>query len=249
MSEQTYCIYKHTSPSGKSYIGQTNNYKRRCSAHNGPVNGCRIFFNAIKKYGWGNFTHEILEDGLTLEDANIRESYYISEYNTLSPDGYNLKDGGNVSTFSQETKELMSKKATGRKLTGDTKLKIAAQKIGIARNESTRKKISESSIGRKSSDDVKIAQSIRMKEKWESNSELRIELSERNKATKRTDETRLLMSKSAKANITPELRDIASERMKLRYQNPINKVKTALASATSHAKRANRPFSYLPQYS
>lgn len=33
MSNNIYLIYKHTSPSGKSYIGLTNNYQRRCREH------------------------------------------------------------------------------------------------------------------------------------------------------------------------------------------------------------------------
>jgi predicted GIY-YIG superfamily endonuclease len=45
-----YLIYKHTSPSSKSYIGQTKQYKRRCYEHQ-YYNGCIAFKNAIKKYG------------------------------------------------------------------------------------------------------------------------------------------------------------------------------------------------------
>jgi group I intron endonuclease len=94
MSE--YLIYCHTSPTGKKYIGQTNNYNRRCSEHK-TSKGCPAFHNAIIKYGWDNFNHEILDDGLSLEEANILEEFYISKYNSLAPNGYNLQTGGNNS--------------------------------------------------------------------------------------------------------------------------------------------------------
>lgn len=90
-----YLIYCHTSPSGKKYIGQTKNYNRRCVEHQYRKNkGCPAFFNAVQKYGWDSFTHMILRDNLTIEEANELEEYFIKEYNTLAPNGYNLQSGG-----------------------------------------------------------------------------------------------------------------------------------------------------------
>jgi len=108
MSEQIYCVYKHTSPSGKAYIGQTNNYKRRESEHrNHSRVECRSFQNAIKKYGWDNFKHEILKENLNLEEANYWEIKLINDLKTFSPNGYNLKGGGNGVSHSQETIQKM----------------------------------------------------------------------------------------------------------------------------------------------
>lgn len=93
--KREYLIYCHTSPSGKRYIGQTKNYNKRCLDHKCRKNkGCPAFFNAIQKYGWDSFKHEILKDNLTLHEANILEKYYIKDYNTLAPNGYNLQTGG-----------------------------------------------------------------------------------------------------------------------------------------------------------
>lgn len=90
---KTYCIYKHTLPNQKVYIGQTCDIKRRWRACN-YVGNC-FFYNAIQKYGWENITHEILEDNLTLEEANEKEKYYIALYqSTNSQYGYNLRAGG-----------------------------------------------------------------------------------------------------------------------------------------------------------
>lgn len=88
-----YCIYKHTLPNQKVYIGQTCDTKRRWRASN-YVGNC-LFYKAIQKYGWDNITHEILEDNLTLEEANKREKYYIALYQATNSDyGYNLRAGG-----------------------------------------------------------------------------------------------------------------------------------------------------------
>ena len=105
--ERKHLVYKHTSPSGKCYIGITDNYKRRCKQHQANNNYCRLFALAIKKYGWDNFTHEILEENLTLEEANNKEAEYITKYNSMSPNGYNLKAGGNLNILSEETKKKL----------------------------------------------------------------------------------------------------------------------------------------------
>ena len=95
-----YIIYKHTliaeSPhKGWSYIGQT------CRAEDPNLrwcNGkgytkCRKFYNAIKKYGWIAFSHEILAEVSTPEEADKLESEYIKKYDSIN-NGYNITLGG-----------------------------------------------------------------------------------------------------------------------------------------------------------
>ena len=95
-----YIIYKHTliteSPhKGWSYIGQT------CRAEDPNLrwcNGkgytkCRKFYNAIKKYGWSAFSHEILAEVSTPEEADKLESEYIKKYDSIN-NGYNITLGG-----------------------------------------------------------------------------------------------------------------------------------------------------------
>lgn len=108
-----YCIYCHINKiNGKRYIGQTHDYKKRCLPSN--YKGCTKFYYAIQKYGWDNFDHVILEEGLTLEQANQREEYYIQFYNTIE-DGYNLKSGGLNNQLSEESKQKISDKITTQK--------------------------------------------------------------------------------------------------------------------------------------
>ena len=107
--DKVYCIYMHTSPSGKSYIGQTSNYDARCNNHRSSKTACRAFANAIAKYGWDSFSHSILIDGLSVEKANRYEEFYIKEYNTIVPNGYNLHSGGRNHTVCKETIDKMVK--------------------------------------------------------------------------------------------------------------------------------------------
>jgi group I intron endonuclease len=156
----THLIYKHTSPSGKSYIGQTKDYAARCGQHQLESSRCAAFKAAIKKYGWNNFTHEILVDQITLEEANTLEVFYIAEHRSLSPNGYNLTTGGKVCKMSKETvaklsariysdesKAKMSAAGKGKVISGTTKQKMSTKKQGIPRDEATKQKISHSNMG------------------------------------------------------------------------------------------------------
>ena len=87
-------IYKYTSPSGKSYIGQTcRSLKERAGKDGQGYVNCSIFFRAIQKYGFENFKCEILEE-VSLDDIDKKEKFYIDLYKTIQPNGYNVRDGG-----------------------------------------------------------------------------------------------------------------------------------------------------------
>ena len=97
-----YYIYKHTNNiNGKIYIGQTNNPDKRWGSngeHYKPrEEGTSHFYCAIKKYGWENFSHEILATCESRDQANELEQYYIKTLDSTNPDiGYNLSSGGNI---------------------------------------------------------------------------------------------------------------------------------------------------------
>lgn len=116
-------IYKLTSPSIKKngYIGQTKKtFDVRMSGHKSSsgnlnkVDGCRALNNAIRKYGWDSFTREIILE-CDDDELDFYEEYFIREYNTLAPNGYNLITGGNSNkVYSDVTKEIMRKAALDR---------------------------------------------------------------------------------------------------------------------------------------
>ena len=88
-------IYKYTSPSGKSYIGQTTDslYKRAGGPNGKRYRTCPVFYNAIRKYGFRNFDVEILAE-VPKQQLDAAERKYIEIFNTQLPNGYNVSNGG-----------------------------------------------------------------------------------------------------------------------------------------------------------
>lgn len=88
-----FLVYKHTSPIGKSYIGITSQNPIIRWANGNGYSGQPKFFNAITKYGWDNFTHEILYSDLTEQEAYKTEKELIEKFNSIT-NGYNSSIGG-----------------------------------------------------------------------------------------------------------------------------------------------------------
>lgn len=103
-----YIVYKHISPSNKIYIGITcRTPEKRWINGNGYKHNL-YFTNSIKLYGWNSFTHEVLFENLTKDDAENLEILLISKYKSnMREFGYNLTAGGggrNSYKHSEETK-------------------------------------------------------------------------------------------------------------------------------------------------
>lgn len=97
---------------GKKYVGQTWAEKLEDrSGHNGSAyKNSPYIFNAITKYGFENFSYELLEECNSQEEADLKEDFYIDKYQTRNPDiGYNIKNGGSHGKHSDESKLKISK--------------------------------------------------------------------------------------------------------------------------------------------
>lgn len=106
-----YCVYKHTAPNSKIYIGITSlNPVVRWGSNGAGYHRQAHFYNAILKYGWDNIKHEILFTGLTKEKAEQKEIELIVEYKSNQKEfGYNVDNGGNASgSRSEETKRKIA---------------------------------------------------------------------------------------------------------------------------------------------
>lgn len=117
--ENNYCVYKHTTPNGKVYIGIT----RRKPQIRWGINGTRYknnkhFYNAIQKYGWNKIKHEILYDGLDSKMAESYEKFFIFVYDSANREhGYNNTFGGEHGKMANHVNEENRKR--GRLLVGE----------------------------------------------------------------------------------------------------------------------------------
>lgn len=144
-----YIVYKYTSPSNKIYIGQTSQTIIGRAGTNGQKYwDSPLFYNAIKKYGYKNFSNEVLLSNLTLEEANYWEAYYINKYHSNDPQyGYNLTTGGDGQyKVSNATREKMRLSHLGLKHTEEAKAKIGKIHKGKKLSEETKNKISQTRI-------------------------------------------------------------------------------------------------------
>lgn len=115
-----YCLTNKIN--GKKYVGQTvKSLEWRIKRHGvcaryyaGKDRGCRALNNAIHKYGLDSFSAEIMESCNSIEQLNKQETYWIATLNTLSPNGYNLKSGGNRSLYSEDSRKKMSLSQKGK---------------------------------------------------------------------------------------------------------------------------------------
>ena len=91
-----YCVYKHTSPSGKVYVGITKQ-KPKYRWNNGKgytrTDEQILFKRAIIKYGWNNFTHVIILNNISELEAKYTERHLIRWYK-IHKLSYNITDGG-----------------------------------------------------------------------------------------------------------------------------------------------------------
>jgi group I intron endonuclease len=93
-----YSIYKLTNQlTGKVYIGFDSKPVYRQKQHQYKHKKINTkFYRSIRKYGWENFTWEVIYQSKDGEHClNIMEPYFINHYNSLI-EGYNTTIGGEV---------------------------------------------------------------------------------------------------------------------------------------------------------
>lgn len=106
MSKKFNYVYKTTNRiTGKSYVGShcTDNID------DNYIGSGRLFLKSVKKHGKLNFEREILEICIDASAARMKENFYIGEFGTLCPSGYNLCPDGGIgfkgATHSEATKK------------------------------------------------------------------------------------------------------------------------------------------------
>ena len=160
-------IYKITNKlNGKVYIGQSIDIDTRWRQHINAKDNYAIH-NAIKKYGKENFKFEVLLE-CPANMLDVWERDMIALYDCISPNGYNLTEGGEGYKCSEETRLKMSEAKKGkpswnkgipcseehkskiglankgRKASIETKMKLSEAHKGIKQSEESKRKRSES---------------------------------------------------------------------------------------------------------
>lgn len=153
-----WCVYQHTTPSGKIYIGITSLPPKRRWKGGGGYKNNPYFSKAIKKYGWKNIEHSILRDGLHEQEAKSLERFYISQFNSNDASkGYNLTIGGDGTSGYKYT-DLQRKKRSamvsgkrngmyGRKHTSEEKKAISFYSTQRWASKDARTKQSQKMLG------------------------------------------------------------------------------------------------------
>ncbi len=157
-------IYKYTSPSGKSYIGQTTNQELRrekwfnISSPYTSLDWSSKVDKARIKYGPRSFTYTVLfqkeypNKGTAKIELNVLEAYYIGLYDSYRT-GYNSTIGGDSASgprkHSEETRMKMRLAHLGKKFSKETREKLSKALTGIKRTEEFKEKSRISHKGQK----------------------------------------------------------------------------------------------------
>ena len=174
MSDRKYVVYKHTNKSnGKVYIGITYDVNYRWRGSGAAYKSNAHFWAAIQQVGWDGFTHEILHENLSHEDACGLEMVLIKEYNATDRRyGYNKSPGGAYplvhyrgekhhqygKPLSDKTKKLLSLALSGenhycygKHLPAETRAKIGAANKKNRLTEAQKQHLRELNLGKKQS--------------------------------------------------------------------------------------------------
>lgn len=150
---------------GKKYIGQAININKRVSNHFGKLdknNDSEALQNAWNKYGEDNFSVYIIEE-CEKEYLSEREIFYIKEFGSKSPFGYNLTDGGEAPSgckHSEEFKEEKRKRWLGENNPNFGKFGKDHPLGGVPKSEEVKAKIGASNKGKLVSDETRQKQRL-----------------------------------------------------------------------------------------
>lgn len=176
MALVVYCLTNKLN--GKKYVGQTKDLKERIRQHrNGLNSSCRAIRAAVRKHGWDSFDVEILSHPADRSEANRIERKFIRDMGTLSPRGYNLRDGGHTrSAFSEESRARISEAAKRRGVSDAChraqRLAVTGRPTGrnglekIRRDPKIERRRKENAAAAVRDSDFRMQQSARMRRWW-----------------------------------------------------------------------------------
>lgn len=160
-------IYKITSPTGRVYIGQSRNIKRRWSFYKRIEESLkqRKLYNSFKKYGIENHKFELIHElpsDISQEILDTYEQIYLDQYRYVGKDLMNLRQAGHWGKHTEESRRYMSmvqskickergawnKGLTGFKLSEESiqKRTQTRKELGYKHSEATKEKMRQKKI-------------------------------------------------------------------------------------------------------
>lgn len=143
MEEKNWKVYIHTNLTNKKrYIGITSKKPEHRWLEGRGYKDNRYFGNAIAKYGWDSFLHEVVFEDLTRSEAVDLEKLLIATFRTQDRRyGYNMTAGGDGTL--------------GYYPSAETRAKLSEARRKENLSEETLRRRSEGLRGRKFSDEHK----------------------------------------------------------------------------------------------
>lgn len=127
----------------KKYVGQHHYHLKKLDSN---YHGSGHLISRIYKKRPHTLKEIYLKTCYTQEELDEWEQYYINFYNTLSPNGYNLQEGGRGGLPSEETRKKMSEAHKGlcagekhpnygKKASDETRRKLSKSHKGLCAGE------------------------------------------------------------------------------------------------------------------
>lgn len=142
-------VYEHISLSGRIYVGITSQ-GANCRWQNGRgYYKCKLFYKAIRKYGWDNFQHNIIASNLGEMTAKNMEKDLIKFYKEQDK-SYNITNGGDGTVGVQCSpiiKEKIGDLWRGKTIPSTVRIKMSKSHIGHKNTEEHNTNISKSKLG------------------------------------------------------------------------------------------------------
>lgn len=182
---------------GKCYVGQTTQHTMaRWASHKAMVGKDKWPIHcAMKVHGIENFSLAVLDRADNQSDLDAKEAYWIRVLGTIAPNGYNLKDGGMGGKHTQETKDKLSKMATGRTHTQETKDKISLTSKGRKQPRDAVERTRQSNLGSTRTEDTK----AKMRASWHRTPEGAERIRQARLGAKHTPEAKARMAAATRA--------------------------------------------------
>ena len=138
----------------KQYVGE-----HTANMNDSYLGSGKLLKSTIKKYGKENFKREILEYFNSKEEAFSAQEKYINEYNTLTPNGYNISPKGGcmcgTGCHSEESKDKIRQHILGIKRSEKCKEKNRLSHLGNKDTIETIQKKSAAHIDKKHNQNTK----------------------------------------------------------------------------------------------